>query len=49
MAASKNIKIGPQAKPPPPTQPAHVRVPGTSGAFPPASPKRPPITGTGRI
>jgi hypothetical protein len=49
MAASKNIKVGPFAKPPPATEPAHAKVPGTSAAFPPASPKRPPVTGKGRI
>lgn len=49
MAPSKNVQVGPQAPTPPATQPAHVKVPGTQGAYPPASPQRPPITGKGRI
>jgi len=51
MAASKNVKVGPFAKPPPLTEPAHpaVKAPGTQGALPPGSPKRPPVTGKGRI
>jgi hypothetical protein len=49
MSASKNIKVGPQARPPAATKPAAAKQPGTSAAFPPGSPKRPPNTGKGRI
>jgi hypothetical protein len=49
MAASKNVQVGPQARPPARTQPAHAKRPGTASVFPAGSPKKPPVTGKGRI
>jgi hypothetical protein len=50
MAPKKTIKVGPQAPRPPANQdPFAVKKPGTASALPPGSPKRPPITGKGRI
>jgi hypothetical protein len=49
MAPKQTVKVGPFARPPAATKPAAAKQPGTSAAFPPGSPKKPPVTAKGRI